>query len=116
MQKIIFALAGVFLIALAAYGFVTTGNIGLNNFTGLHNVYHLVAGLVVLWFAFANRSITRVSQMLGLFFVAVTFDSYISHHAVEWHTSVHFVLAALFLILGFTRALASTNERMMASA
>jgi hypothetical protein len=103
MKKTIFYLVGIFLTALGVYGFITNPGLQSINNTSLHNIYHLITGIIILCFAYKKPgSIEFIAKLFGLFYIPLIFESYIGHHnIIEAHTMIHFCVALILIIIGF---------------
>ena len=103
MKRILLRCAGFFLVGVGIYGFIQNPGFTLNGFTSLHNAYHLLGGLIILWFSYKNKDIELVAKIFGVFFFATIFESYIGHKMVlEIHGWFHIIISAALLIIGFS--------------
>jgi hypothetical protein len=109
-------LAGVVLVAVGLLGFLNTPLVGsasgaLVPTDALHNVVHLVTGLVALWIAFGTSGKTQVDALLGfgvlyvVIFVAVlispTLFGLFSVPANAVIHVIHAALAAVSLVVAY---------------
>jgi len=103
MRKIIFYLVGLFLTLLGVYGFITSPGLQSINNTVLHNTYHVITGLLILYFAYNKPSSIRyIATLFGIFYIPLIFESYIGHHnTFETHTMIHFGVALVLILIGF---------------
>jgi hypothetical protein len=105
MKRTVAGLAGLFMVGVGLYGFIQSPGFNLNGYTGLHNVYHLVTGLLMFWFVYKNTNVVLISKIFGVFFFATIFESYMGHHMVlEIHGWFHIIISAVLLMIGFVPA------------
>ena len=118
MMKMLMRIVGGILILVGIVGFFTTMP-GMLNLTIVHDLVHLVSGVVVLAAAQSQRASILVSRILGTVYLAVGLLGLAVHNVfgliylMPADTVIHFALAILFLAIGFSRR-PSTNKTMVA--
>lgn len=104
------ALAGIVLVAAGALGFLNTplagsGPDALLRTDTVHNIVHLLTGLIALYIAFGLRGETQVNGIIGfgvlyvIIFVAVLLSpTLFGLFSVEANAPIHVVHAALAIV------------------
>lgn len=75
LNRTVAAIFGVVYLIVGAYGFIGAGDdnmlIGLFEVNALHNIVHVVIGLVLLWGAMSTPMAVMFNRLVGLVLVAL---------------------------------------------
>lgn len=121
MAKTIMYIAGVVFIVLGLLGFVNDPVLGIFDVDALHNIIHLVSGILALVFASQGESQARMfALVLGIVYALVTILGFLTGDGkILGLVSVngadnylHLVLAIVFLVVGLKKSDATTSNNM----
>ncbi len=123
MVKNIVLVLGVVLTLVGLLGFVNNPVIGLFPVNPLHNIVHILTGVLAIVFALQSDAAARMySKVLGLVYILVGIlglvaaDLMMSLLAINPTDNIlHFLLGVVFLILGFAGGKAMMGSQKMAS-
>jgi len=113
MAKTVLYVVGAVLVVVGILGFFNDPVLGIFEVDGMHNLVHIVTGLVLLWGGYAGGSQARsVAIVLGLIYALVAVlglvlpgDTVLG--IIESNLAddlLHVVLAVVLLYVGFTAA------------
>jgi len=75
LNRIVAAIFGVVYLIVGAYGFIGAGDdnmlIGLFEVNALHNIVHVVIGLVLLWGAMSTPMAVMMNRLVGIVLIAL---------------------------------------------
>ena len=75
LNRIVAAIFGVVYLIVGAYGFIGAGDdnmlIGLFEVNALHNIVHVVIGLVLLWGAMSTPMAVMMNRVVGIVLIAL---------------------------------------------
>jgi hypothetical protein len=75
LNRTVGAIFGVVYLIVGAYGFIGAGDdnmlIGLFEVNALHNIVHVVIGLVLLWGAMSTPMAVMLNRLVGIVLVAL---------------------------------------------
>jgi len=121
MAKTICKIFGTVLLLVGIVGFFTHNLLGLH-LTNIHNIVHILTGLVALYFGVSgsDASARTFSQVFGAIYALLGIVGFIQPNiiatVIQFHEAgagsdtmimdniVHLLVGAVFLIVGFIRA------------
>jgi hypothetical protein len=119
MAKTIMMIVGVVFIIIGILGFLSNPILGIFAVDTLHNLVHLISGILALIFASQGESQARkFAIILGVVYGLVTILGFLSGDSgkivglITVNTAdnfLHLVLTIVFFIVGFTKSGASSN-------
>jgi hypothetical protein len=75
LNRTVAAIFGVVYLIVGAYGFIGAGDdnmlIGLFEVNALHNIVHVVIGLVLLWGAMSTPMAVMMNRLVGIVLIAL---------------------------------------------
>jgi len=75
LNRTVAAIFGVVYLIVGAYGFIGAGDdnmlIGLFEVNALHNIVHVVIGLVLLWGAMSTPMAVMLNRLVGIVLIAL---------------------------------------------
>jgi hypothetical protein len=122
MAKTIVTILGVVFIAVGVLGFVNNPVLGIFAVNGLHNLIHILSGIIALGAVAMGTKATRTfSQVFGIIYGLVAVLGFILPSPllglIEINMAdnlLHVVLALVFLYIGFGMNEGGTEQSSMA--
>jgi hypothetical protein len=109
MTKTIVTILGVVFVLIGIWGFVSEPILGLFEVNVLHNVVHILSGVLALWAVSKGaEAITLFSKVFGVVYGLVAVLGFVAPAlmmdllAVNMADNIlHVILAVVFLVIGF---------------
>ena len=104
--KILAQVVGVVLTVVGIVGFFTDGNLLVFGVNGLHNVVHLLTGVIGLWAGFSGGGdyAQQYNKWLGVVYVLVAVLGFVAVGFMETLLNVNMADNILHLVLGVVLA------------
>lgn len=117
MAKTIMMIAGVVFVLIGVLGFFSNPILGIFGVNTLHNLVHIVSGILAFVFAMQGEAQARkFAMILGVVYALVTilgFLGVLGFLAVNPADNfLHLILAVVFLIVGFMKSGSSSTSSM----